>query len=311
MADIGGDSPAISAAKEALRRAAALDSNVLLRGETGTGKELFAQALHAMSARAHAPFVAVNAAAIPDTLLESELFGYAPGAFTGARKDGQQGRFLKAHGGTLFLDEIGVMPLLLQAKLLRVLQEGELDVVGGGTRRVDVRVIAATHRNLEAMVAEGAFRSDLYYRLNVVTLELPPLRERCGDTARLAGLFLQDLACRYGKHGARFSPGAMAIMEQYAWPGNIRELQNVVEQAFAFAGGGLIEPGHLPPALRTLHSEPPTPPLPAQPLDLAGRERAAIIRALQTTGGNKVQAAKLLGISRAGLYIKLKVYDLA
>jgi DNA-binding NtrC family response regulator len=314
LTDIVGESVVMRRTKETLVRAAAIDSVVLIQGETGTGKELFAQALHLLSSRVQGPFVPVNAAAIPDTLLESELFGYAGGAFTGARKEGQKGRFLQAHGGTLFLDEIGDLPLTLQAKLLRVLQEGEIDLVGGGTRRIDVRVVAATHRNLEQMVAEGTFRSDLYYRLNVVTLYIPPLRVRPEDIAPLAKRFLTELGDRYGRHDLQFSSECLAVMQSYAWPGNVRELRNAVERGFAFAPGSLILPSDLPPAVQGNLHPPAAPSLQgpgAHDLGgLAGYERDAIVRALEETGGNKVQAARLLGISRAGLYVKLKIYGI-
>lgn len=308
--DIAGESEAIRLARHALRRAAPLDSSVLVLGETGTGKELFAQAVHGLSPRGGSPFVAVNAAAIPETLLESELFGYAAGAFTGARKEGHRGKFQLADGGTLFLDEIGDLPLMLQSKLLRVLQEGEIDQVGGGSKRVNVRLIAATHRNLPEMVAQGKFRADLFYRLNVVTLELPPLRERAGDIPVLAGRFLSSLRERYGRPHVRLSPEVLELFERYSWPGNVRELANVVERAFAYAPGELIMPVHLPHTVKASAAEPTTPVNPEAVLDLPCRDREAIIQALQTAGGNKVQAAKLLGISRAGLYIKLKVYGI-
>lgn len=307
--DIVGDSPAMRTCRKSLLQAARLDSPVLIQGETGTGKELFAQALHQMSYRAKGPFVAVNAAALPESLLESELFGYAPGAFTGARKEGQQGKFAQADGGTLFLDEIGDLSPILQAKLLRVLQEGEVEVIGGGTRRVDVRIVAATHRDLEAMAAKALFRLDLFYRLNVVTLELPPLRERVGDVAQLAERFLAELRTRYDRPAVRFSPEAVDLMLAHAWPGNVRELRNAVERAFAFCPDNQIQPEHLP-----CRAAAPSGKSPAfgteQPLDLEEQEKQAILRALEAAGGNKVQAARLLGISRAGLYIKLKVYGI-
>jgi DNA-binding NtrC family response regulator len=310
--DISGESPALMRAKQALSRAALLDSSVLIHGETGTGKELFAQALHRLSSRADGPFVAVNAAAIPESLLESELFGYAAGAFTGARKDGQKGKFVQADGGTLFLDEIGDMPLALQVKLLRVLQEGQVDLVGGGTRKVDIRIVAATHQDLETMVARGEFRSDLYYRLNVVTLELPPLRERTGDVPILARQFLAGLCTRYGHPAIRFSTEALDLLAAHSWPGNIRELRNVVERAFAFCSGSMILPVHLPPVIAEgRRCENTATPVANAPYGLASQERTAIIQALEATGGNKLRAAKLLGISRAGLYVKLKVYGIA
>jgi DNA-binding NtrC family response regulator len=305
-----GDSPAMQRARLALSRVAALDSSVLILGETGTGKELFAQAVHGQSGRADGPFVALNAAAIPESLLESELFGYAAGAFTGARKEGQKGKFLQAHGGTLFLDEIGDLPLPLQVKLLRVLQEGEVDMVGGGSKRVDVRIVAATHRDLEAMVARGEFRSDLYYRLNVVTLQLPPLRERLGDIPQLAERFLSELRTRYGRPAVRLSGDVMEVLARHTWPGNIRELRNVVERAFAFATGDLMLPADLPPGLLEEKAAPAPAPAARVP-DLASQERETILRALESTGGNKLQAAKLLGISRANLYVKIKVYGIS
>ena len=306
--NIIGVSPAMQRARVALSRVALLDSSVLILGETGTGKELFAQAVHSLSARGDGPFVALNAAAIPESLLESELFGYSAGAFTGARKEGQKGKFLQAHGGTLFLDEIGDLPLLLQVKLLRVLQEGEVDLVGGGSRRVDVRIVAATHRDLGRMVAEGTFRGDLYYRLNVVSLQLPPLRERLDDIPLLAEHFLSELRARYGRPGVRLSNEVIGLLQRHSWPGNIRELHNVVERAFAFATGDLILPIDLPVGFGTEGggTRPAT-----RAMDLVSQEREAILRALEQTGGNKLQAAKLLGISRANLYVKLKVLGIA
>lgn len=305
--NIIGASPAMQRARVALSRVAALDSVVLILGETGTGKELFAQAVHGLSNRAGGPFVALNAAAIPESLLESELFGYAAGAFTGARKEGQKGKFIQAHGGTLFLDEIGDLPLPLQVKLLRVLQEGEVDLVGGGSKRVDVRIVAATHQDLDRMVAEGLFRDDLYYRLNVVTLRLPPLRERRDDIPLLAERFLSELRSRYGRPEMRLSSEVLEVLSRHTWPGNIRELRNVVERAFAFATGDLILPIDLPAGLG---AERGAPGAGARALDMASQEREAILQALERTGGNKLQAAKLLGISRANLYVKIKVYGI-
>lgn len=310
MADIVGESPVMRRTKDTLIRAAALDSVVMIQGETGTGKELFAQALHNLSPRAKGPFVAVNAAAIPENLLESELFGYVAGAFTGARKEGRKGRFLQAHGGTLFLDEIGDLPLSLQVKLLRVLEEGEVDLIGGGTRQVDVRMVVATHRDLDRMVAEGSFRSDLFYRLNVVTLLLPPLRARTGDIPILANRFLSELQERYSRPETRISPECFPVLQAYEWPGNIRELRNALERAFAMATGSLILPSDLPANLLGRPTPLSGPQSATRAEDLASQEREAIMRALEASGGNKVQAAKLLGISRAGLYIKLRIYRL-
>lgn len=304
-----GVSPVILRARAALQQVARMDSTVMLAGETGSGKELFAQALHSLSARRTGSFVVVNAAAIPESLLESELFGYGAGAFTGAKREGHRGKFLQATGGTLFLDEIGDLPLSLQAKLLRVLQEGEIDPVGGqGPVPVDVRLVAATHRDLIDMVRQGLFRGDLYFRLNVVTIQIPPLRERTDDVALLAASFLAELCRRYGAAPKRFDEESMNLLRAYEWPGNVRELRNVVEQAFVFSPDAVIRPSSLPPDL--LQSG-------GKQLALIGRhatsdhaERETIQQALAETRGNKARAARLLGISRAGLYVKLKVYRL-
>ncbi len=307
--EISGRSRAIRQARQELQRAAATDSNVLLLGETGTGKERFARTLHNLSRRAAAPFVAVNAAAIPEPLLESELFGYAGGAFTGARRDGHSGKFIQADGGTLFLDEVGDLPLTLQAKLLRVLEEGEVAVVGGATHRVDVRVVAATHRDLDAMVRRGQFRADLFYRLHVIVLRLPPLRERAEDIPDLAREILEALGRRNGRPEVQLSSEALARLAAYGWPGNVRELRNVLERALVSAQGPTILPLHLGPEFRRC-----TPRLASSeaggPLDLAEAEKETILRALEAAQGKKAEAARLLGISRAGLYAKLKLYSI-
>lgn len=308
--DITGISPAIQRARFALQQIARMESTVLIAGETGTGKELFAQALHHLSHRRSGPFVAVNAAAIPEPLLESELFGYSSGAFTGAKKEGHRGKFQQAHGGTLFLDEIGDLPLGLQAKLLRVLQEGEIDLVGGEVpQRIDVRLVVATHRNLGAMVRKGHFRSDLYFRLNVVTIPIPPLRERPEDILLLADRFLFRLCERYQALPKRFSPEAMELLRSHDWPGNVRELENAVEHAFVFTPGEVITPANLPGDL--LRPTGPQRELLVTPATAALSEPEAILQALERTQGNKVKAARLLGISRAGLYNKLKQYGLS
>ena len=229
--EIVGDSPALRAALARLNEVAASDSTVLLLGETGTGKELFAKALHVRSPRRHAPLVSVNCAALPPTLIESELFGHERGAFTGAVTQ-RQGRFEVAHRGTLFLDEIGDLPLDLQAKLLRVLQEGEFERLGTSrTRKVDVRIVAATHRDLEVAVAEGAFRDDLYYRLNVFPVRLPPLRERREDIPGLTWYLIRKRQAAVHRRIDRVPPEAMALLQNHSWPGNIRELENVIERA--------------------------------------------------------------------------------
>lgn len=310
LAHIIGESPAITEAVQKAQLVAPLDSTVLILGETGTGKEMFAQSLHAASRRANGPMVSVNVAAIPESLVESELFGYAPGAFTGARREGYAGRLAEANGGTFFLDEIGELPMHLQVKLLRVLEEGEVMPVGGGSRRIDVRFVAATHRNLPEMVRQGTFRSDLYYRLNVVLIHLPPLRERREDIPALAQHFLAQLRSRYGSDDRHFATETLEVMQHYPWPGNVRELHNAVEHAYALAAGPVILPSHLPAWVQRMEqpeeAEPPRPPA----ADARTAEREAIISALQETRGNKSKAARLLGISRAGLYIKLKVHHL-
>ncbi|MFZ5826774.1 MAG: sigma 54-interacting transcriptional regulator [Bacillota bacterium] len=307
--DIIGISPAIQRARLALQQIARMESTVLISGDTGTGKELFAHALHQLSARRSGPFVAVNAAAIPEQLLEAELFGYSSGAFTGAKKDGHRGKFQQANGGTLFLDEIGDLPLGLQAKLLRVLQEGEIDPVGGeAPQRVDVRLVVATHHNLGAMVREGLFRNDLYFRLNVVNIPIPPLRERSEDVPLLAERFLQDLCERYEVAQKRLSMDAMDLLRSYSWPGNVRELKNAVEHAFVFTPGETIYPANLPAELLQSSKQPGDPAAMQAP---GVSEPESIVRALQQTNGNKVKAARLLGISRAGLYNKLKQYGIS
>nr|WP_298273259.1 sigma 54-interacting transcriptional regulator [Geobacter sp.] len=321
---IVGQSVRIAELKETILRVAPKNSNVLLRGESGTGKELFAHAIHAASTRRYSPFVKVNCAAIPEHLLESELFGYAEGAFTGAKKGGQVGKFELAHTGTIFLDEIGDMPLAMQAKLLRILQERELVPLGSITPKVvDVRVVAATNSNLEQLVREGRFREDLYYRLNVVALTIPSLRERMEDVFAIAKSFVAQFNAEFGLQIQGFDGPAWEILRHYHWPGNIRELRNVIESAFNVTSGPLIRREDLPLQLSRPSPAPPSPPecRPDQDLDsylrsCLGRknigeimddlERLLIEKALELCGGNKLQAAQLLGISRPGLYKKLQ-----
>ena len=312
-----GSSAAATEVKRLARRAAQLDATVLLRGETGTGKELLAQGIHNLSPRANGPFVAVNVAAIPETLVEAELFGTAPGAFTGADRKGRIGKFEVANGGTLFLDEIGDLPLALQAKLLRVLQEQEVEPLGSNqVKQLNVRVIAATHIDLEAKVAAGQFRDDLYYRLNVLTLPVPPLRERQADIAALVEHLLDDIANRSAQPPMELSDEALALLASQPWRGNVRELRNLLERA-QLAGDGQLDSE----ALRALLVDPVTPPAHspaaqpatrAQPLaeQLAQAERRALVDALQACAGNRQQAAERLGISRAGLYAKLALHGL-
>jgi len=290
------------------------DNSVLVLGDTGTGKELVAQALHQNSARAAGPFVAVNCAAIPAELLESELFGHVKGAFSGATGD-RPGRFREADGGTLFLDEIGDMALPTQAKILRVLQEREVTPLGARhSERVDLRVVAATHRDLEAEVAAGTFRADLWYRLQVITITLPPLRERAGDVTLLAAHFLRG---RAGGHAKRLSEAAVRALEAHDWPGNVRELRNTIQRAIALSEGDLIEIEHLGlGAARPAGKPAEAIATAATDIDwdgtlesaLAQVELAMLRRALDAAAGNRSEAARRLGLSRQQLYRKLAQY---
>ena len=288
-------------------------TTILVRGESGTGKELFAHAIHSASIFAKGPFITVNCAAIPEHLLESEFFGYEEGAFTGAKHKGKIGKFDLAHGGTLFLDEVGDMSLQLQAKLLRVLQEREFYRIGGTERiKVDVRIIAATNRPLEKMVAEGEFREDLFYRLNVISFEIPPLRKRKRDILLLSERFIHELNQKNGTSVTGWDPMFEQAIVEYDWPGNVRELRNVWERAMVFAENGKVELGDLPDYIIKkagydlfLEDEESTS---DQPL-LEKAEQLAIHRALQLANGNKSKACQLLGISRSVLYDKLKKYQ--
>ena len=302
-AGIIGRSPAIRAVLDVLFLAAPTDATVLIEGETGTGKELVAKALHRLSRRARGPLVAVNCAALPETLAESELFGHAKGAFTGADKP-RAGRFREADGGTLFLDEIGEMPLALQAKLLRVIQEGEVQPLGvDKPQSVDVRLVAATNRNLGELAAEGKFRSDLYYRLSVVPLGLPPLRDRREDVGTLAGHFLRGT-------GRKFSAEAMASLERYPWPGNVRQMENVVARLKVLKPEGDFQLADLPQEIRGAQPLPAIPQNAATGVDLYAAlgdlEDRLIREALERSGGNKNQAAKSLGLNRTTLVEKLR-----
>jgi DNA-binding NtrC family response regulator len=294
-----------------VRRVASSQASVLITGESGTGKELVARAIHAHSPRATRPFVAVNCAAIPETLLESDLFGYKRGAFTDARAD-RPGLFVEAGGGTLFLDEIGELPLPLQPKLLRVLQEREVRPLGANkSERVDVRVLAATNRQLEKRLKDGRFREDLFYRLNVIHIDLPPLRERTEDVLPLAEHFLDRSAQRAGKALRGFKESAKKILLGYAWPGNVRELENVIERAVALAEGEIVAPEDLPPAMRDRKNQDRITTALAQGLTLDELEREYIQRVLEAEGGNKTRAAQRLGLDRKTLYRKLDEYAAA
>ncbi|CAN5855419.1 sigma-54-dependent Fis family transcriptional regulator [soil metagenome] len=350
VASFIGASPAAVEVKRQARRVALTGSTVLLLGETGTGKELLAQGIHAASPRAGKPFVGVNIAAVPETLLEAEFFGVAPGAFTGAERKRRVGKFELADGGTLLLDEIGDMPLALQSKLLRVLQEQEVEPLGSNqVQRVDVRIIAATARDLPAMVAAGTFRADLYYRLNVLPIRLPALRERLADLEALVDTLAEDIARRSGLPHKSLSADALDLLTGHDWPGNIRELRNVLEQATLMTDDLTLTAAHFPALAaghaggrgrRALHDEgtlrgalaapvllpasgseaaatraaastQSTHAIKPLPQAIAELESQAIRQAMAATGGNKLAASRLLGISRATLYEKLAAIDLS
>ncbi|WP_032831985.1 sigma-54 interaction domain-containing protein [Pseudomonas sp. GM78] len=310
---IQGNSRAIQDALHLGRIASRSDSTTLILGESGTGKELFAQAIHNGSDRCGGPFVAVNCGAIPRDLVQSELFGHVEGAFTGSARGGSAGKFELADGGTIFLDEIGDMSFDAQVSLLRVLQEGEVTRVGAKkSQQVNVRIIAATHRNLSQAVAEGAFREDLYYRLNVLNLTVPPLRMRREDVPLLAQHFLARCARSLRKSVQGISPQALDILCAYHWPGNVRELENTLERATNLAVTELIQPGDLPLEIkqRPRPSAPGSLPEPRAALDLGAHEMNAIIAALKDTRGNIRLAARQLNVSRGGLYNKMSRFGL-
>ena len=291
-----------------IQQVAPTRSTVLVTGESGTGKELIAEAIHTLSPRIGKPFVKVNCGALAESLLESELFGHERGAFTGAFSQ-RKGRFEMANQGTLFLDEVGEMPLSMQVKLLRVLETGEFERVGGNeTIKVDVRIIAATNRNLEEMVASGNFRQDLYYRLNVFAIEIPPLRERVEDIPLLAHYFLRYFAKENKKDIVGFTPEVEKLLVSYPWPGNVRELKNIMERAVILAKGPYIELNDLPPKLRLVQTSSDLTDLILMPVGSSIKEieREAIRKTLLYTKGNKVLAAKILGIGLATLYRKQK-----
>ena len=307
-----GHSQAMLSIQRMVERVADTDSTVLIFGESGTGKELVARALHYNSHRRERPLVVVNCSAIPQELLESELFGHEQGAFTGAVKT-RIGKFETAQGGTVFLDEIGDMSPHLQAKLLRVLQEHEIERLGGGSPlRVDVRIIAATHRNLEEAIREGRFREDLYYRLNVIPIRVPPLRERTSDIPLLIQHFVERFNAAKGKKLEGFTKGAMDLLERYPWPGNVRELEHLVERMVILHGEGFVDAGDLPEpyADRSREQAGSGPVLPEQGMDLPGwmreAERSLILQALERSGGVKNRAARLLGVHRTTLVEKMR-----
>jgi two-component system, NtrC family, response regulator AtoC len=327
-----GDSHAMQDAVATLRRAATSNATVLVRGESGTGKELFARAIHDLSARAAQPFVKIDCTSLPENLLESELFGYEKGAFTGAvaRKPG---RVELADRGTLFLDEIGELPSAPQAKLLRLLQDREFERLGA-TRvmKLDVRVVAATHRDLETMTERGQFRQDLFYRLNVIPLWLPPLRARRSDVDQLARHFCARFADANGKGELRLDTEALALLREQRWPGNVRQLQNFIERLVVLNDGPVLDAEHVREELSrhvrfttqasTKTTAAPLTPAPTTvesgaasqvaPLEneLHAAERRALVRALKHAGGNRSRAARMLGVSRSTLYVKLQEHDL-
>ena len=310
--EIVGRSAAIRQVITLASKVARHPSTVLVTGESGTGKELIARLVHTASPRAAGSFVAVNCGAIPEALLESELFGHVRGAFTGASNE-RRGLFEEADGGTLFLDEIGELPPTLQVKLLRALQEGEVRPVGDNqSRSVDVRLVCATARDLDAEVVAGRFRSDLFYRINVVRIHLPPLRERREDVPELTHHFVTLFKRRLGLPSAGVSPAGMRLLMEYPWPGNVRELENVVERALVLAEGKEIGVDHLPPSVRA----PSAPAAVPEQLDLSVKrhtealERSLITTALERTGGNRTRAAKLLDLSHRALLYKIRGYGI-
>jgi DNA-binding NtrC family response regulator len=312
-----GDHPAMRLVLDRVEQIADTDASVLVRGETGTGKEVVARLIHGASQRRSGPFVALNVSAIPEALAESELFGHVRGAFTGADKD-RTGRFVAANGGTLFLDEIGEMPRGVQVKLLRALQEREVTPVGASESiPVDVRVVAATHRDLEGMIAEGTFREDLFYRLDVVPIEIPPLRERRLDIPALAEHFRKEVNAREARAVPGFTLDVLQRLSAYDWPGNVRELENLVERLVVVAGTRMVVMDDLPAHLRmtVVDLENATLDLPDSGVDLriflTQLEERLITQALERAGGNKNRAAELLGMNRTTLVEKLRRRNVA
>jgi two-component system response regulator HydG len=309
--NIIGRSPSMRELFETLALVAPSDATVLIQGESGTGKELVANAIHHNSPRRDRPFVKVNCAALPETLLENELFGHEKGAFTGATGP-KKGRFQMADRGTLFLDEIAEMTPATQAKILRVLQEKEFEPVGGSrTIRVDTRILSATNRNLEAEIAAGRFREDLYYRLNVVTVKVPPLRNRSADIPLLADFFLGRYAQKNHRNLKGIHPRTMDLLLRHGWPGNVRELENVVERGVIMAGGDRVGPEDLPGALQgNDRGGPAKVPVLASGRSLKEVEKEMILKTLEDMGGNRTHTAAMLGISRRTLQLKLKEYGI-
>ncbi len=306
-----GSAPPMKRLYDALELVAPTDSTVLISGETGTGKELVARALHYNSARRQGPFATLNCGAIPESLIEAELFGHSKGAFTGAHAE-RKGKFESADGGTLFLDEVGEIPLMLQPKILRVLQSGEVDRIGADRPvKVDVRIVAATNRDLEAMVAERTFRQDLYYRLAVVPVRVPPLRERREDIPLLAQHFLDRMAERAGRPTLRLPPEAFGLFDRYGWPGNVRELENLIERLVVMSREETLDLSLLPEAIRSGEATGGSAfVLPREGVNLEEVERDLIRQALDRSAGNRTQAARDLGLTRNTLLYRMQKYGL-
>ncbi|MFB4168331.1 sigma-54 interaction domain-containing protein [Virgibacillus sp. JSM 102003] len=307
--DIVSSSQQMNELKNKIKKVSPGDVSVLLRGESGTGKELFAHSIHHLSERSGKPFIKVNCAAIPEHLLESELFGYKEGAFTGAKKGGKLGKFQLANGGTVFLDEIGDMPLSAQVKILRVLQEGEVEALGANdTQKIDVRIIAATNQSLEKLIEEQRFRDDLFYRINVVQIQIPPLRERTEDLRVLSKYILTKVTERSGKRVIDFDQSVLDCFMTYQWPGNIRELENVIESAVHLTNTEMIKlkdlPDHIRPNSNFLQHNGTLKEI------LNHTEKQTIERTLKKANGDKLKAAKLLGIGKSKLYDKIKKYGI-
>src|SRR5512134_1886520 len=305
--DLIGQGPAMQRVAELVKKVAPANASVVITGESGTGKEVVARAVHGLSPRKDRAFIALNCSAIPPTLIESELFGYERGAFTGADQR-RLGNFELAHNGTLFLDEIGELPLELQAKFLRVLEERKIRRLGGRSDvEVDVRVICATNRDLKEEIRRGRFREDLYFRLHVFTIVLPPLKERREDIPLLVHHFIEKFNAETGKHVQGVSPAALAVLQGYAWPGNIRELRNTVERAMILTDGEVIGEEHLPPDMQASRPEAATLRVPLG-IPIEKVEKEYILASLQKNGGNKARTAEILGISEKTLYNKLNRY---
>ncbi|NBI64526.1 AAA family ATPase [Clostridiales bacterium] len=300
--DILGESEAIKKLKQRIYVCADADATILINGETGTGKELVANAIHHISKRANGPMIEINCAAIPENLFESELFGYEEGSFTGAKKGGRQGKFEMADKGTIFLDEIDQLPMHIQPKLLRVLQEKEIDRIGGEKIEIDIRVIAATNKNLQELVSRNLFREDLFYRLNVIELKVPPLRERAEDIRLLADHKLQTI----GKEMKGITKNAMKLLERYRWPGNVRELFNVIDRSAYFSNSGWIEEDDLQEILPAEHINKAAEEVKTLEAVRDAAEKEAIIKALDQYHGNKSKAAEALGVTRSNLYHKMR-----